>query len=229
MRGWTRLRSRPAAGAAERGAGRATSASTPTNSPARTASPCWPATACRRGRADRAGLCRPPVRPFRRRNSATAAPACWARSSGATGSRRDIQLKGSGPTPFSRGGRRPRGAGPGAARIPDQRGDGGARRADNPDACRGDHRRAGAGARPVLPGAVLTRVAASHIRVGTFQYFAARGDAEAVRLLADYAIARHYPDAAGGANTLTSPSSTPWSPPGRADRPLAARSASSTA
>ena len=47
-----------------------------------------------------------------------------------------------------------------------------------------------------LPGAVLTRVAASHIRVGTFQYFAARGDAEAVRLLADYAIARHYPEAA---------------------------------
>ena len=47
-----------------------------------------------------------------------------------------------------------------------------------------------------LPGAVLARVAASHIRVGTFQYFAARGDAEAVRLLADYAIARHYPEAA---------------------------------
>jgi serine/tyrosine/threonine adenylyltransferase len=47
-----------------------------------------------------------------------------------------------------------------------------------------------------LPGAVLTRVAASHIRVGTFQYFAVRGDAEAVRLLADHAIARHYPEAA---------------------------------
>ena len=47
-----------------------------------------------------------------------------------------------------------------------------------------------------LPGAVLTRVAASHMRVGTFQYFAARGDAEALRLLADYAIARHYPEAA---------------------------------
>ena len=51
-----------------------------------------------------------------------------------------------------------------------------------------------------LPGAVLTRVAASHIRVGTFQFFAARGDAEAVRLLADYAIARHYPEAAGAEN-----------------------------
>jgi uncharacterized protein YdiU (UPF0061 family) len=49
----------------------------------------------------------------------------------------------------------------------------------------------------ILPGAVLTRVAASHIRVGTFQYFAARGDEEAVRLLADHAIARHYPAAEG--------------------------------
>jgi serine/tyrosine/threonine adenylyltransferase len=47
----------------------------------------------------------------------------------------------------------------------------------------------------VLPGAVLTRVAASHIRVGTFQYFAARGDEEGVRALLDYVIARHYPDA----------------------------------
>jgi uncharacterized protein YdiU (UPF0061 family) len=52
----------------------------------------------------------------------------------------------------------------------------------------------------MLPGAVLTRVAASHIRVGTFQYFAARGDADGVRLLADYAIARHYPQAAGAAD-----------------------------
>jgi uncharacterized protein YdiU (UPF0061 family) len=47
-----------------------------------------------------------------------------------------------------------------------------------------------------LPGAVLTRVAASHIRIGTFQFFAARGDVDGVRLLADHAIARHYPDAA---------------------------------
>jgi uncharacterized protein YdiU (UPF0061 family) len=44
-----------------------------------------------------------------------------------------------------------------------------------------------------LPGAVLTRVAASHIRVGTFQYFAARGDTEGVRRLADHVIGRHYP------------------------------------
>ena len=48
----------------------------------------------------------------------------------------------------------------------------------------------------VLPGAVLTRVAASHLRVGTFQYFAARSDVEGLRTLADYAIARHYPEAA---------------------------------
>jgi len=44
-----------------------------------------------------------------------------------------------------------------------------------------------------LPGAILTRVAASHVRVGTFQYFAARGDQDAVRALLDYVIARHYP------------------------------------
>ncbi len=47
------------------------------------------------------------------------------------------------------------------------------------------------------PGAVLTRVAASHIRVGTFQYFAAREDTEALRLLTDHLIARHYPHADG--------------------------------
>jgi uncharacterized protein YdiU (UPF0061 family) len=45
-----------------------------------------------------------------------------------------------------------------------------------------------------LPGAVLTRVAASHIRVGTFQYFAVRGDREAMKALLDYTIARHYPE-----------------------------------
>ena len=47
-----------------------------------------------------------------------------------------------------------------------------------------------------LPGAVLTRVAASHLRVGTFQYFAAQGDTDAIRRLAEYVIARHYPEAA---------------------------------
>jgi uncharacterized protein YdiU (UPF0061 family) len=46
-----------------------------------------------------------------------------------------------------------------------------------------------------LPGAVLTRVASSHIRVGTFQYFAARGDLEAVERLSNYVIDRHFPDA----------------------------------
>jgi uncharacterized protein YdiU (UPF0061 family) len=47
-----------------------------------------------------------------------------------------------------------------------------------------------------LPGAVLTRVAQSHIRVGTFQYFAARKDVDALRVLADHAITRHYPEVA---------------------------------
>lgn len=46
-----------------------------------------------------------------------------------------------------------------------------------------------------LPGAVLTRVAASHIRVGTFEYFAARRDNDAIKELLNYAIARHYPEA----------------------------------
>ncbi len=44
-----------------------------------------------------------------------------------------------------------------------------------------------------LPGAILTRIAASHIRVGTFEYFAAREDKEALKILADYVMARHYP------------------------------------
>ncbi|WP_430132341.1 protein adenylyltransferase SelO [Neobacillus pocheonensis] len=45
-----------------------------------------------------------------------------------------------------------------------------------------------------LPGAILTRVAASHIRVGTFQYAAGKGEIEELRSLADYTIKRHYPD-----------------------------------
>jgi uncharacterized protein YdiU (UPF0061 family) len=44
-----------------------------------------------------------------------------------------------------------------------------------------------------LPGAVLTRVASSHLRVGTFQYVAARGDIDALRALVAYAINRHFP------------------------------------
>jgi len=51
-----------------------------------------------------------------------------------------------------------------------------------------------------LPGAVLTRVASSHIRIGTFQFFAARGDVDAIRHLADHVIARHYPEAVDAAN-----------------------------
>jgi uncharacterized protein YdiU (UPF0061 family) len=49
----------------------------------------------------------------------------------------------------------------------------------------------------LLPGAVLTRVAASHIRVGTFQFFAFRNELEKVRQLAEYTIARHDPELAG--------------------------------
>jgi serine/tyrosine/threonine adenylyltransferase len=48
----------------------------------------------------------------------------------------------------------------------------------------------------MLPGAIVTRVAASHVRVGTFEYFAARGDAAGTKILADYVIARHYPPCA---------------------------------
>ena len=48
-----------------------------------------------------------------------------------------------------------------------------------------------------MPGAVFTRVAASHLRVGTFEYFAARNDMESLKTLADYAIDRHYPEVAG--------------------------------
>ena len=51
-----------------------------------------------------------------------------------------------------------------------------------------------------LPGAILTRVAASHIRIGTFQFFAARGATDKVRELADYTIARHYPENAEAEN-----------------------------
>jgi uncharacterized protein YdiU (UPF0061 family) len=54
----------------------------------------------------------------------------------------------------------------------------------------------------LLPGAVLTRVAASHIRVGTFQFFAARQDTDALRALTDHVIARHYPDADGALGLL---------------------------
>jgi serine/tyrosine/threonine adenylyltransferase len=111
-----------------------------------------------------------------------------------TGVRRDIQLKGSGPTPFSRRGDGRAALGPvlreyiiseamHALGIPTTRSLAAVITGD--PVIRED----------VMPGAVLTRVASSHIRVGTFQFFAARGDKEALKLLADHAIARHYPDA----------------------------------
>jgi uncharacterized protein YdiU (UPF0061 family) len=113
----------------------------------------------------------------------------------ADGIRRDIQLKGSGPTPFSRRGDGRAALGPvlreyivseamAALGIPTTR--------SLAAVITGESVRR----ETLLPGAVLTRVAASHIRVGTFQYFAARGDTEGVRRLADHVIARHYPEAA---------------------------------
>jgi len=55
-----------------------------------------------------------------------------------------------------------------------------------------------------LPGGILTRVASGYIRIGTFEYFLARGDMEAITQLADYAISRHFPDAAGETNPYLS-------------------------
>lgn len=108
---------------------------------------------------------------------------------------RDVALKGSGPTPFARGGDGLAAVGPmlrefvvseamHALGVPTTR----------------SLAVVGTG-RPVqrdteLPGALLTRVAASHLRVGSFQYAAASGDTGLVRRLADHAIARHHPDAA---------------------------------
>src|SRR4051794_1437531 len=111
------------------------------------------------------------------------------------GVRRDIQLKGSGPTPFSRRGDGRAALGPvlreyvvseamAALGIPTTRSLAAAMTGES------------VLRETALPGAVLTRVAASHIRVGTFQYFAARGDTDGVRRLADHVIARHYPEAA---------------------------------
>ena len=54
------------------------------------------------------------------------------------------------------------------------------------------------------PGAVLARIAASHIRVGTFQYFAARGDTDSLATLCNYTISRHFPDADGPLGLLRS-------------------------
>jgi uncharacterized protein YdiU (UPF0061 family) len=111
------------------------------------------------------------------------------------GIRRDIQLKGSGPTPFSRRGDGRAALGPVlreyivseamfALGIPTTRSLAAVMSGES------------VMRETALPGAVLTRVAASHVRVGTFQYFAARGDTEGVRRLAEHVIARHYPQAA---------------------------------
>jgi uncharacterized protein YdiU (UPF0061 family) len=111
------------------------------------------------------------------------------------GNRRDVQLKGAGRTPFSRSGDGRAVLGPvlreyilGEAMhglgIPTTRA-----------------LAMVATGEPVFrerpePGAILTRIAASHVRVGTFECFARRGDLDAVRTLADYLIGRHYPDLA---------------------------------
>ncbi|MCB0140815.1 MAG: YdiU family protein [Caldilineaceae bacterium] len=113
--------------------------------------------------------------------------------------RRDIHLKGSGRTPFSRGGDGKAVLGPvlreylmgeamHALGIPTTRAlaavtTGETIYREGPQ-----------------PGAVLARVASSHLRVGTFQYIAAHGSQEQLRQLADYAIARHYPALAEAAN-----------------------------
>jgi len=115
---------------------------------------------------------------------------------GPDGRRWDLQLKGSGRTPFSRGGDGKAALGPmlreyliseamHAMGVPTTRAL--AVVATGETVWR----------ETPLPGAVLARVAASHIRVGTFQFFAARGEADKLRALADYTIARHYPDVAG--------------------------------
>lgn len=115
------------------------------------------------------------------------------------GRRRDLQLKGAGPTPFSRRGDGRAALGPvlreylvseamHAQGIPTTR--------SLMAALTGErvYREA------ALPGAVLTRVAASHIRVGTFQFFAARRDRDSLEALTAHVIARHYPEAAAAPN-----------------------------
>jgi len=109
------------------------------------------------------------------------------------GKRRDVQIKGAGRTPFSRRGDGRAALGPvlreylvseamHALGIPTTRA---LAAVSTGEPVYRDRK---------LPGAVLTRVASSHIRVGTFQYFAARGDIEAVERLSDYVIDRHFPD-----------------------------------
>jgi uncharacterized protein YdiU (UPF0061 family) len=117
------------------------------------------------------------------------------------GEARDIQLKGSGRTPYSRGGDGRAALGPvlreylvseamHALGIPATRALAAVLTGETV------YRES------ALPGAILTRVAASHVRVGSFQFFAARGDAAATRSLADYVIARHYPAVADAAQPI---------------------------
>ncbi len=114
---------------------------------------------------------------------------------GRDGVRYDIQLKGSGPTPFSRRGDGRAALGPvlreyivseamAALGVPTTRALAAVTTGER------------VLRETVLPGAVLTRVSASHLRVGTFQYFAAQDDTEGLGILVNYAIARHYPEAA---------------------------------
>jgi serine/tyrosine/threonine adenylyltransferase len=111
------------------------------------------------------------------------------------GHRFDIQLKGSGRTPFSRGGDGKAALGPvlreylmaeamHALHVPTTRA---LAVVTTGDTVRRDRE---------LPGAVLTRVAASHLRIGSIEFFAAHGGAEAVAQIATYALRRHFPDAA---------------------------------
>jgi uncharacterized protein YdiU (UPF0061 family) len=121
---------------------------------------------------------------------------------GTDGKRRDVQLKGAGRTPFSRGGDGRAALGPvireyivseamAAMGIPTTRA--------LAVVVTGDE----VFREEALPGAILVRVAASHIRVGTFQFFAARRDHDALRALTSYALDRHYPDGKGtGADAL---------------------------
>ncbi len=115
------------------------------------------------------------------------------------GARFDIQLKGSGPTPFSRNGDGKAAIGPvlreylvseamAAMGVPTTRSLAAVATGERVQRERAH------------PGAVLTRVARSHIRVGTFQFFAAHFGAEHVIRLSDYAIGRHFPELAGAPN-----------------------------
>jgi uncharacterized protein YdiU (UPF0061 family) len=118
------------------------------------------------------------------------------------GQRFDLQLKGAGRTPFSRGGDGRAWLGPvlreylvseamAALGVPTTRALAAVTTGELVWREQGG-----------LPGAVLARVAASHIRVGTFQFLAARGDTEGLRALAAHVRARHYPDAADAAALL---------------------------